>query len=103
MAAEFPDEEWLQPVEDPENDFEPQIWHWTYFRAFDALQHDRFFGAMGGEGPIFYMALSQYARDHGISGAALQWFHIFMNALDAEFLELRRAEVKPQDAPPQEN
>jgi hypothetical protein len=90
LAREFPDEEWLQPVRKEEEVAEPRTWHDLYFRAFDALQYDRFYGAMGGEGPIYYMALSQYARDHAIVGDEWTQFKIFMNALDGEWLAFRR-------------
>ncbi|TWD58082.1 hypothetical protein FB480_101837 [Agrobacterium vitis] len=43
---------------------------------------------MGGEGPIYYTAISQYARDHNISGSDLTMFHTFLNAVDAEYLQL---------------
>ncbi len=89
MAAAFPDEEWLQP-DGADDVFEPEHWHELYFRAFDALQYDRFYGAFGGEGPISYLALSQYARDQGISGDELRHFHIFMNAVDGEWLKLQK-------------
>jgi hypothetical protein len=48
---------------------------------------------MGGEGPIYYVALSRYARDFGITGVDLQRFYVFMNALDAEYLAIRRADT----------
>jgi len=85
-----PDKEWLRPQVVVADEFEPQIWHNLYFRAFDALQFDRFYGAMGGEGPIYYTALSQYARDHNIAGDDVRWFHVFMNAVDGEWLKMQR-------------
>ncbi|MCD2183339.1 hypothetical protein [Rhizobium sp. GN54] len=78
----------MQPEGDDE-EFEPELWHELYFRAFDALQYDRFYGAFGGEGPISYLALSQYARDHQIHGDDLRHFHLFMNAVDGEWLKLQ--------------
>jgi hypothetical protein len=88
----------LQPNILAEDEYEPHNWHWMYFKAFDALRYDRFYGAMGGQGPINYMALSQYARDHGLTGSALQHFHIFMNAVDAEYLDMQRAEEADSSA-----
>lgn len=70
--------------------FDDRAWHEIYYRAFDALQFDRFFGALGGEGPIHYQALSRYARDHGIEGDDLRYFHVFMNACDGEYLKMQR-------------
>ncbi len=85
LAREFPEEAWLQIAQD----YEPQQWHDLYFRAFDALRYDRFFGSYGGEGPIHYVAISHYARDHEIAGDDLKWFFIFMNAVDAEHLAMQ--------------
>ncbi len=96
LAEEFPDEDWIQRDKPQTEEFEPRPWHGLYFRAFDALQFDRFIGSMGGEGPIYYQALSQYARDYGISGADLQAFHLFMNALDGEYLKIQ-AERQEKD------
>lgn len=70
--------------------FEPRSWHDLYFRAFDALQFDRFIGSMGGEGPIYYVALSRYARDNGIAGSDRRLFDVFMNACDGEYLKMQR-------------
>lgn len=95
IADAYPDEEWLQSDEDDE--FEPEAWHDLYFRAFDALQYDRFFGPMGGSGPIYYTALSRYARDHGIDGEDRHHFHIFMNAIDGEWLTLQREKADQKD------
>lgn len=52
--------------------------------------YDRFIGAMGGEGPIYYRAISAYAADHGITGENRKVFDIYINALDGEYLALRR-------------
>jgi hypothetical protein len=47
------------------------------------LRDDRFFGAMGGAGRIYYTALSRYAEDHGIP---LYPFLHYMRAIDGEFV-----------------
>lgn len=95
IAAEFPDEEWLQPDEgERPEDIEFQPWHGLYFRAFDALQYDRFYGSHGGQTAIYYTALSRYARDHGIEGDDFRDFLTFMNAIDAEHLALAAEELK---------
>lgn len=49
---------------------------------------------MGGEGPIYYTALSRYARDHDIDGVDLWIFNIFMNAVDGEWLAIRAEEIE---------
>jgi hypothetical protein len=95
IAAECPDEEWLQPAEGESlDDFENQPWHALYYRAFDALQYDRFYGSHGGQSAIFYTALSQYARDHEISGDDFRRFLTFMNAIDGEHLAIVGEEIK---------
>lgn len=90
LALEYPEEKWLQPKQDDAIDFQIEPWHNLYFRAFDDLQYDRFFGAMGGEGPISYLALSQWARDHAVFGEDFHEFKIFMNAIDGEWLQMQR-------------
>jgi len=64
-------------------------WFGLYFRAWDALRFDRFYGALGGEGPISYMAISRYAIDHAIGGQDLDEFVHFLQAVDAEWLSYR--------------
>lgn len=98
LFEQDPDQEWLRPRRSATDQGEPQAWHAMYFEAFDALQYDRFFGAMGGEGPIYYSALSQYARDHGISGDRLKRFHVFMNAIDGEWLKIQRERSEAAEA-----
>lgn len=71
-------------------DYEPRSWHQMYFKAFDALQYDRFIGAMGGEGPIYWQALDRYANRLGITGQEFSWFELFMNAVDGEYLKMQR-------------
>lgn len=65
---------------------EPQPWHSLYWRAWEALRFDRQFGAMGGELPIPYTAISQYARDNEITGNDFRVFHALMSVLDSEWL-----------------
>lgn len=76
----------------------PRPWHRFYFRAFDALMYDRFIGAMGGEGPIYYQAMSRYAADKGLTGEDLDMFEIFMNSMDGEYLAIRREQSEKHDA-----
>jgi len=79
-------------------DFEPKPWHNLYFSAFDALRFDRHFGAMGGEGPISYLAISQYCRDHQISGDNLFLFRSLFSAIDAEWLKIVSERQEPSAA-----
>lgn len=66
---------------------EPADWHPLYWRAWAALRYDRPYGAMGGEGPVPYAAISGYAKDHGIAGNDFRTFHILFAAIDAEWLD----------------
>ncbi|MER8540243.1 hypothetical protein NKH17_12390 [Mesorhizobium sp. M1334] len=61
-------------------------WHEFYRRAWNALQFDRQYGAMGGEMPISFVAYDAYARRYGIEGEAFERFHAFMIAIDTEWL-----------------
>jgi hypothetical protein len=42
---------------------------------------------MGGQGPIPYLVVSQYARDHGIVGEDYFYFRLLLDALDSEWLK----------------
>jgi hypothetical protein len=57
---------------------------------------------MGGIGGIYYQAVSQYARDHGITGENFRVFRAFLGALDAEFLQFE-AERQEADRKKREN
>jgi len=85
LAEEYPeDADWLQPAP---HDFTDEPWHALYFRAFEALRFDRFYGSLGGETPVTYLAKSRYADDLGLTGETLETFHHFFNAIDAEYLD----------------
>lgn len=77
----------LAPPDDA-GEAEFELWHDFYFRAFDALRDDRnvYIGQFGylGESGIFYSAISQYCRDHGIAGDHFRRFQTFIHAIDAE-------------------
>lgn len=79
---------------------EEQPWHGFYFDAFDALRFDRSYGAMGGESPISYQAVSRYAEDHGIVGEEFVLFRIFIRVIDICHLEVaaRKAEAERKKA-----
>jgi hypothetical protein len=53
---------------------------------------------MGGEGPIPYMVISQYARDNGISGNDFRIFHILLSGIDAEWLKYAAEKQKREAA-----
>lgn len=47
--------------------------------------------------PIPYMALSQYARDHGIVGDEFRMFQTLMREIDAEWLDHRAEQQKKKE------
>lgn len=65
---------------------EPEPWHGLYWEAWSALRFDRTYGAFGGETPVSYNSISQYARDHGIRGDAFVTFRKLFAAVDDEWL-----------------
>lgn len=62
-------------------------WAGVYFRAFEALQHDRALG-MGGAGGVPYTAISCYARDLGLRPGGDEFGRMvrMVRALDDEWL-----------------
>jgi hypothetical protein len=78
--------------------FESKHFHSLYWRAWECLRFDRHYGAMGGEGPIPYMVISQYARDNGISGNDFRIFHILLSGIDAEWLKYAAEKQKREAA-----
>ncbi|MGV1867227.1 MULTISPECIES: phage tail assembly chaperone [unclassified Rhizobium] len=92
LAKAYPDQKWLRR----EPPFTPHPWHAFFFAAFELLTHDRRISDMGGEGPIYYQAISQYARDYGIAGDDYRRFLIFIKAIDAEHLMMARERSQPE-------
>lgn len=87
LAEAYPDEDWLRPPADETAEavvHEP--WHALYWRAWDALRFERTYGAMGGQGPISWRALRDYARDLGLDDDDRDVFERLMRALDEEWL-----------------
>lgn len=84
--------------QDPPDDVEFEEWHALYLNAWDALRHERPYGAMGGEGPIMYSAIRMYAADNGIEGTDLVIFRQIMSALDGEWLKFRGEQAKAREA-----
>lgn len=62
------------------------------------MRHDRFVGAMGGEGPIYYQAISRYARDQSIGAAQFDEFRRIVLSMDAEYLDYVSEKAKAQEA-----
>ncbi|MGW6779439.1 hypothetical protein ACWF50_15555 [Brucella pseudogrignonensis] len=63
-----------------------EVWHELYWRAWASVRYDRFYGAMGGESPISYIAVSRFASDNGIAGVDFTVFHRLLSAIDDEWL-----------------
>lgn len=59
----------------------------TYWEGWQALRHDRQYGAMGGCSGISYLALSRYAGDHGIADGEFHIFTTLIRAMDAEYMD----------------
>lgn len=77
-------------------DAEWPAWAGYLYAAWLTLRDDRFYGAMGGLGRIYYTAISAYAADHGIAGSGFHDFVTFITAMDDEYVaysnELAKAE-----------
>lgn len=58
-----------------------------YWRAWRALRFDRPYGALGGEGPISFLAIDAYARRYGFEGRDFEMLAILIGAMDAEYLK----------------
>jgi len=67
-----------------------------YFTAWDRLRFDRSYGAMGGESPVPYTALSRYAADQDIVGDDFDLFLTLFGALDQEWLAWQANKTKPR-------
>jgi hypothetical protein len=86
LAAENPDEAAFIEIKTAPEEARAEPWHGLYFRAWEDLRFDRFYGAFGGEGPISYVAMSRFAADHGIRGEEFAQFRRFLQAIDAEWI-----------------
>ncbi|MCT7665665.1 hypothetical protein [Shinella kummerowiae] len=94
LADENPEEAAFIEIPEREEGAEAEDWFALYFRAWENLRHDRFYGAFGGETPISYLAISRYAADHDIAGDDFRWFLHFVQACDAEWLDYRSEQEK---------
>jgi hypothetical protein len=82
----------------PESTNEVAVWpSWSGYLqlAWHVLRDDRYYGAMGGMGRIYYTALSRYASDHDIE---LEPFVTFMHAMDNVYLEYESEKAKQEAA-----
>ena len=86
-----------EEIPDPEVSIE-ELPEWTniYWKAWHDLQNDRFIGAMGGQGPIFYQAISQWARDHGMDGEEIDILKKIVMMMDEVYLEIQSKRSKEE-------
>lgn len=87
---ELQEEESDAPEVDDEHAEWP-VWSGYLRNAWNDLRDDRFYGAMGGMGRIYYTAVSRYARDNGID---LEPFVTFIYAMDDVFLKVAAEKEK---------
>lgn len=73
-----------------------------YWLAWQELRSDRHIGAMGGIGPIFYVAKSRYANDHSIRGSEFEAFMKIVSQIDAVYVEVsNKAAEEARKKPPE--
>ncbi|TAN09786.1 MAG: hypothetical protein EPN45_07280 [Rhizobiaceae bacterium] len=96
LADELPEEADAIHIPDRPEEAQPALWHELYWTAWDAIRFDRPYGAFGGEMPLSYLAVSQYARDHDIAGDAFRIFMRLMSAIDAEWLAYSAEKAKQE-------
>lgn len=82
-----------QTIERPA-DAEWPVWAGHLYAAWQLLRDDRFYGAMGGLGRIYYSAISAYAADHHICGSDLHDFVTFLAAMDDEYVAIMTEKQK---------
>lgn len=75
------------PEPEPLDDISEEPWHRFYFRAWRVLRFDRQYGALGGESPISFMAISEYGRRYRIEGEDFDLLLDMVAALDREWLD----------------
>jgi hypothetical protein len=71
--------------------------HLFYWAAFQRLRYDRFIGAMGGEGPIYYQAVSRYAQDYQIRGIEFEILQRLIGEMDIEYLAVQAEKAKEDE------
>lgn len=62
------------------------VWSGYVQHAWQELRDDRFYGAMGGMGRIYFAAINDYALRYEIVGSAFEDFKTFLRALDDEYI-----------------
>lgn len=64
--------------------------------AFHELRDDRFYGAMGGLGRIYFSAIDAYAQRCGIGAEIFDQFLTFMRAIDDEYVAVMTERAKAE-------
>lgn len=86
LHQEYPDEIPASKIPRRPDEASEEAWHQFYWQAWNVLRFDRPYPYGGGEKPISFLAYDAFARRYGIEGEAFDRFHIFMTAIDAEWL-----------------
>jgi hypothetical protein len=72
--------------------------HVFYWNAWQALRFDRFIGSMGGEGPIYYRAVSRFVQDHALSAVETSILRRVIHAMDEEYLDCVAEKAREEEA-----
>lgn len=75
-------------------DAEWPAWSGWIREAWRALSEDRFYGAMGGVGRVYFTAKDAYAARFGIVGEAFEHFLILFDALDDVYVEFTNDQAR---------
>jgi hypothetical protein len=86
LRKEYPDEVPASKIPRRPDEAREELWHEFYWQAWNVLRFDRQYLDGGGELPITFIAYDAFARRYGIEGEAFDRFHIFMTAIDSEWL-----------------
>lgn len=86
LRKEYPDEIPASQIPRRPAEAREELWHEFYWQAWNVLRFDRQYLDTGAETPISFVAYDTFARRYGIEGEAFDRFHIFMTAIDAEWL-----------------
>lgn len=102
MAAQPDAEDWVKRAaypDGPDDEYEIRDWHGMYWEAWDILRYDRHYDGYGGEGPISYSVVRQYALDIGLRPDSQDFwlFRLFFSLLDSAHLQQRAEKRKAEE------
>lgn len=95
MAALYAGRE--EEIDRPDDSQWP-VWSGYVQAAWHELRDDRFYGAMGGMGRIYFAAIDIYAARYNIDGSAFDDFVTFIRALDDEYIAHETKKQKAEQA-----